>query len=271
MPNWCANQIDIKGDEVEIKKLTELVKGENGDFDFSKVVPTPDSAFYVISEGQNDFQCGCKQVWVEDDTLPEVKSYTDKDGNDVMRKDGAWRVDGVLVEKVLSSNGTIEDDTKMPFGGSPMCPIHKVKQNSSHPYWWYNWNVENWGTKWNCAEIWHDRSDQINNATDGQTSYNFDTAWSPAEPVVAALAEQFPTLSITHRYCEGGMGYAGQVVYLKGDEVSRDEYEFGDSLPDEAYIQELDGSRGYERDYDKVPMNAMESFCDEYFGGIVGG
>lgn len=254
MPNWCANQIDIKGDETSIKKLIELVKGENGDFDFAKVVPTPDSKFYAISEGQNDFQCGCKQVWHE--TEPEQ---------------GEWRVEGIAVQKVQSTNGTIEDNSKMPFGGSPVCPIHNVKQNSSHPDWWYNWNVEHWGSKWNCAEVWHDRTDQVNKATDGQTSYNFDTAWSPAEPVVAALAEQFPTLSITHRYCEGGMGYAGQVVYLKGDEVSRDEYEFGDSLPDEAYIQEVDGSRGYERDYDKVPMNAMESFCDEYFGGIVGG
>jgi hypothetical protein len=89
--------------------------------------------------------------------------------------------------------------------------------------------------------------------------------------VVAALAKQFPTLSITHRYCEGGMGFAGEVVYERGSFVSRDEYNDSGSLPDEAYIPEEDGRRGYERDYDKVPMTAFESFCDEYFGGIVGG
>ena len=159
----------------------------------------------------------------------------------------------------------------MPFGGSPVCPIHGEKQNSSHPDWWYNWNVKNWGSKWNCGEVWHDRTtEQITEV--GSTSYNFDTAWSPAEPVVAALAEQFPTLSITHRYCEGGMGFAGQVVYLNGEEVARDEYGDGDSLPDEAWFTGEDGRPQYgERDYDKVPMSAFEAFCDEHFGGVVGG
>jgi hypothetical protein len=270
MPNWCANQVDINGDEVEVLRLIELVKGDEDGFDFSKIVPVPTSKFYTITDTQNYFQCGCKQLWVERDDLPEVKSYTDSDGNDVMRKQGHWCVDGVPVNKVATSNGTIEEDSALFFGGSAVCPLHNEPQNSSHPDWWYNWNVANWGTKWNCSEVWHDRVDNAETEA-GRTSYNFDTAWSPAEPVVAALAQQFPTLSITHRYCEGGMGYAGQVVYLNGEEVGRDEYDYGDSLPDEAYIAEADGSRGYERDYDKVPMNAMEAFCDEYFGGIVGG
>jgi hypothetical protein len=83
--------------------------------------------------------------------------------------------------------------------------------------------------------------------------------------VVAALAEQFPTLRITHRYCEAGMGYAGEVLYADGDEIRREEYDMGDGMPDGAYTED------WERDYDKVPMNSMERFCDEHFGGVVGG
>lgn len=270
MPNWCVNQVDISGDEAEVAKLVEFVKSEESNFDFSKIVPPPDTKFYSINEGQNDFQCGCKQVWVERDDLPEIVAYTDNDGKDVMRKQGEWCVDGIPVIREQSSNGTIEDNVSLMFGGSPMCPIHKVKQNSSHPDWWYNWNVANWGTKWNCGEVWHDRTtEEI--TEEGRTSYNFDTAWSPSLAVVAALAEKFPTLTITHRYCEGGMGFAGQVVYLNGEVISHDEYSDAAAMPDEAYVQDEDGSRGYERDYDKVPMTAFESFCDEHFGGIVGG
>lgn len=270
MPNWCANQLDINGDEVEVARLIELVKGEEDGFDFAKIVPIPDSKFYFISEGQNHFQCGCEPKYVELPELPEVKAYTDENGNDVMRKQGEWQVDGLSVKKSMESNGTIQDIAQISFGGKDVCPIHNQAENSSHPDWWYNWNVANWGTKWNCGEVWHDRTtEEI--TEEGRTSYNFDTAWSPAEPVVAALAKQFPTLSITHRYCEGGMGFAGQVVYLNGNEATREDYEFVDSLPDEAYIPEADGSRGYERDYEKVPANAMEAFCDEHFGGIVGG
>jgi hypothetical protein len=68
------------------------------------------------------------------------------------------------------------------------------------------------------------------------------------------------------------MGFAGEVVYERGSFVSRDEYSSdNDNLPDDAYFDEGDGSRGYERNYDKVPMTAFESFCDEHFGGVVGG
>jgi len=118
--------------------------------------------------------------------------------------------------------------------------------------------------------VWHDRAD--GDKVDGRTSYNFDTAWAPAEPVVAALAAKFPTLSITHRYCEGGMGFAGQVIYANGEESLRDDYDDSGSLPDEAWFAGEDGKPEYgERDYDKVPMTAFESFCDEHFGGVVGG
>lgn len=269
MPNWAVNQLDISGDEKEIVQLIELVKGDEDAFDFAKVVPIPDSPFYAANETQSHFQCGCVPVYVELPDLPEVVAYTDNDGKEVMRKQGEWRVGDLPIRKITESNGTIEMDSALYFGGSEVCPIHEQLKVSSHPDWWYNWNVANWGTKWNCAEVWHDRDDD--KPVEGKTSYNFDTAWSPAEPVVAALAKKFPTLTITHRYCEGGMGYAGQVVYLNGEVVSNDIYEQQEGLPDEAYLTEEDGSRSWERDYDKVPMTAFESFCEEHFGGIVGG
>lgn len=271
MPNWCANQLDINGDEAEVVRLIEAVKGEDDGFDFAKIVPIPDNKFYATNEGQNDFLCGCHPEFVITKAMvkgAEGHEYEKEHGFEP--QEGYWAVDGLPVVKKNLDNGAIEAVVESMFGGSEVCPKHDEHKISSHPDWWYNWNVKNWGTKWNCSEVWHDRVDN-GQTIEGETSYNFDTAWAPSEPVVAALAKQFPTLSITHRYCEGGMGFAGQVVYLNGEEVSRDDYEFGDSLPDEAYIQEADGSRGYERDYDKVPANAMEAFCDEHFGGIVGG
>ena len=46
---------------------------------------------------------------------------------------------------------------------------------------WYDWSIKNWGTKWNSV--------------DAEVHYNeiyFQTAWSPCDPVIAALAEKFP-------------------------------------------------------------------------------
>ncbi len=271
MPNWCVNQVDITGDEAEIVRLIEFVRGGGDAFDFAKIVPPPDSPIYAASETQSDFQCGCKKVWVETKAAvmgAEGHEY-DKDYG-YEKHEGYWAVDGVPVEKEILNNGTIKDFVAAGFGGSMVCPIHKQPEISAHPDWWYNWNVANWGTKWNCSEVWHDRADDMNTA--GRTSYNFDTAWSPAERVIHALSGMFPTLTISHRYCEGGMGYAGEVMYHSGNEISRQEYSSEyDNLPDEAWHKEEDGSRSYERDYDTIPMTAFESFCDEHFGGVVGG
>ena len=230
MPNWCVNQVDITGDEAEVAKLVAFVKSDENSFTFENIVPPPATPMYSSDATHNKYVCGCESV-AQPDPENEGKFM--------------WVIDGKKVE----------------YHGK--CPTHNEHSFSNHPDNWYNWNINNWGTKWSAAEVWNDRIDD-DGKVDGHTSYNFDTAWSPAEPVVAALAEKFPTLRIAHRYCEAGMGYAGEVLYANGAEIRREDYDMG-QMPDGAFTEDWD------RDYDKVPMNAMERFCDQHFGGIVGG
>lgn len=263
MPNWCVNQVDIFGESSEIAKLVAFVKSEEESFDFAKIVPPPASDIYSASDTQNDFQCGCKMEFITT-KLAEGEPFTEG----FVPQEGYWAVNGVAVEKQVLGNGTIKDEAGAAFGGVSVCPEHKVPQISSHPDWWYNWNVNNWGTKWGASDV--QMTDDYEEG-DRCVWYSFDTAWSPAEPVIQALSEKFPTLHIEHRYCEGGMSFAGEVIYEGGVELARNEYSGdNDNLPDEAYFSE-DGERGYERDYDRVPMTAYERFCDEHFGGVVGG
>lgn len=230
MPNWCVNQVDIEGDETEVAKLVAFVKSDENSFTFENIVPPPATPMYSSDCAHNKYVCGCESV-AQPDPENEGKFM--------------WVIDGKKVE----------------YHGK--CPTHNEHSFSNHPDNWYNWNINNWGTKWSAGEVWNDRIDD-DGKVDGHTSYNFDTAWSPAEPVVAALAEKFPTLRIAHRYCEAGMGYAGEVLYADGAEIRREDYDMG-QMPDGAFTEDWD------RDYDKVPMNAMERFCDQHFGGVVGG
>ena len=230
MPNWCVNQVDISGDEAEVAKLVAFVKSDDSAFTFENIVPPPTTPMYSSDCSHNKYVCGCVSQSAPD---PE------NEGRYI------WLIDGKKV------------DYHAP------CPTHGEPSFSNHPDNWYNWNIRNWGTKWSASEVWHDRTDDDSTIA-GQTNYGFDTAWSPAEPVVAALAEKFPTLRIIHRYCEGGMGYAGEVVYINGEESRREEYDSGPAV-DGAFTDE------WERDYDKVPMSSFERFCDEHFGGVVGG
>ena len=75
---------------------------------------------------------------------------------------------------------------------------------------WYEWNVENWGTKWNCdAQDWV----KVENPNEDQSSVTFwfDSAWSPPTALYEFI-EATSTLNIKASYNEGGMGFVGEFV-----------------------------------------------------------
>lgn len=76
---------------------------------------------------------------------------------------------------------------------------------------WYDWQVKNWGTKWDVeAEV--DDNDSI-------ILISFDSAWAPPCAAIAALGKKFPDLGFSLSYYEQGMGFAGTLT-VDGDEVS---------------------------------------------------
>jgi hypothetical protein len=72
---------------------------------------------------------------------------------------------------------------------------------------WYDWNVNNWGTKWEVSDVECDHWDG------NSFECEFETAWSPPEGIFYALRQLFPDVDITWFYDEPGMmvaGYLGQ-------------------------------------------------------------
>ena len=69
---------------------------------------------------------------------------------------------------------------------------------------WYNWRVQNWGTKWDCYSLEIDDTDMPHGF-----EVNFETAWSPPEEVCTAIREQFDDLSLSWFYDEPGCELAG--------------------------------------------------------------
>ena len=68
---------------------------------------------------------------------------------------------------------------------------------------WYDWNVANWGTKWEVADV------ECDHFEPNSFECEFETAWSPAEGIFHALREQFPDVEISWFYDEPGMQVAG--------------------------------------------------------------
>lgn len=60
---------------------------------------------------------------------------------------------------------------------------------------WYDWNVREWGTKWdaNDAELDTDLA-ELDGHINNTLSYRFSTAWSVPTPVFEAMIRQHPTL-----------------------------------------------------------------------------
>ena len=69
---------------------------------------------------------------------------------------------------------------------------------------WYNWRVQNWGTKWDCYTLEIDDTDMPHGF-----EVNFETAWSPPEEICNAIREQYDDLSISWFYDEPGCEIAG--------------------------------------------------------------
>lgn len=87
---------------------------------------------------------------------------------------------------------------------------------------WYNWNCENWGSKWNAQNIFIDLENQ---------EINFSTAWSSPVPVFEKLAQLFPSADFSVScIIEGspntlvGCNKNGKFTYETKECLTSDEY-----------------------------------------------
>ena len=87
---------------------------------------------------------------------------------------------------------------------------------SSSPYW-YDWNCNNWGTKWDTdAELTEHESDHL--------QYVFSTAWSPPTEALVALGTNFPDVHLELEW-EEEQGFGGTMTFTGGCMVVMDEYD----------------------------------------------
>ena len=98
---------------------------------------------------------------------------------------------------------------------------------------WYNWRVNNWGTKW---DVDLEGLEFINNhdGTSVITGY-FDSAWAPPIEAYNTFLDDMDGCSLSATYEEGGMDFAGtyedgEDQYLEGiSDLAREKVKTGDS------------------------------------------
>lgn len=163
MPNWVNNTIQCK------KEILLKYVNEKGCLDFNKIIPMPESL--ILDE--------CQPLQTQSVVCYRTKKFTIKldDLNHYQE-----RCCKELIEAV--QNGTCKEDLdKMYLLGKRY--IDNMRMYGA--YTWYQWCIDNWGTKWNACH-----SDPI-----AKDSVDFDTAWSAPEPIFEKICELNPQEEIT--------------------------------------------------------------------------
>ncbi len=179
MPNWCQNEVEINGSKEEISKFLELVTEK---FDFDKIIPMPKELENTTSgsNGSIEYQAlyGTEKElaiilnysWVEAKNREELIEF-------LKNKDKDYIIEGEKYKNNIDKYGYTT---------------------------WYEWSIENWGTKWSLSD-----ENYIVDQNDEYISFEFDTAWSPPEGIYTKLVELFPELNISWFYKEPGMQISG--------------------------------------------------------------
>ena len=70
---------------------------------------------------------------------------------------------------------------------------------------WYGWCVNNWGTKWDAYDFCGaDVEKEFGTAT-----FEFNTAWGPADGIYQYIVDHYPDVDISWFYDEPGCELAG--------------------------------------------------------------
>ena len=108
---------------------------------------------------------------------------------------------------------------------------------------WYDWNINNWGTKWDVCDGWAEATDQTDLIAPRSHVYtvelSFETAWAPPERAYETLWERDDIEYMSMYYEEPGMEFKG---YWENGEDKPEEWQKGycDECDHEVLLDEDD-------------------------------
>ena len=195
MPNWVSNGLTIEGNPEQVTKLIEQMNKP-----FVRVHDNYNMETKQMEKKQTTYPNPVFAFWniisPTADIMAEYEEQSPKTKASLDNMD-EWR-------KEIEETGRTSND-------------------------WYNWNIRNWGTKWDVAVSADNEypDTYLETSPNGENLvayYNLHTAWSPPMPAIAKLSEQYPSLLFTLSY-EEEQGWGGECEFLRGEMISISEYD----------------------------------------------
>jgi hypothetical protein len=194
LPNHVTTRCLVTGPCPEIDRFrTTIIRVPEGDdeetLDFNLVIPMPEVVKRTTSGSDADLGIeiltgqpisgkSCLDLrWVQElgiTTLEELRSWAEKERPNAVQE------------------------------GEKSIAAHRA----TGFYNWYEWSVDNWGTKWNSYSfrIEEDRGDRA-------LSFSFDTAWNFPTPIFEKLGTMFPKLRFGCTCFDEGWFFAGRGAF----------------------------------------------------------
>lgn len=189
MPNWVKNRIIAK-DYAELKK--HLVN-EKGEVDFNVVMPM--SQDLNITSGLDSYNQ--QPSWFSEVIAEKVKKQAPADVLMAQHYNKTITQEEFVTECLLDKEliTTIRKIKGYKLRGEHRMSKERLSEaldtfirgyfNVQRYGWkdWYDWSIDNWGTKWNACHEYIDDDNQV---------IEFETAWSMPEGVIKEICKYTP-------------------------------------------------------------------------------
>lgn len=192
MPNWCSNTLIVRGEKDKVAEFRKKARGKKtgkGKYDTDLVL----NNFYPMPKELENTKSPPTIV-------PDDKYQEELDKAIKLEKEHAGN------EFYMGSRPLSESMSKELI----------AKHGSNN---WYDWKIRHWGTKWDIEAYLQENKPK-------ELIYGFDSAWSPPVAWLDKVAQDFPTLSFTLEFSEGGVGFQGTAEYENGEQISLIEEEY---------------------------------------------
>lgn len=228
MPNHVSHRLHIKGDAEQLIKFREELftvekEGELPQLDFNKVIPMPESV--RSTESSTSVNLGLFAILAQ-----QPAEAADGDGTSLAAR--ATADARVKALRILTSSRSVNvsflmspawveqhgctdlNDPKLvewikekyPGAVASAENVIKAYAETGFPNW-YDWSVARWGTKWNAYQT------VLTDLPEGDgLELLFETAWSPPEPVLRAIAARFPGLIFQGAAFDEGWNFACHIT-----------------------------------------------------------
>ena len=183
MVNDVRQQLHIYGEDA--LQVIKHVMGTASAFDFNAVIPMPEE---LNIESSSDGRMGLAAI------TGECDEYVTREWLKELEVETAEQFRAYV---------TIHRPHAIELGKKYLHNQHLYGHTT-----WYDWCIENWGTKWNAYEV------RATFVSSDHAALTFYTSWGPPFPVIVKLSETFPRTAFVLDYTDGSANVRGTLAFL---------------------------------------------------------